>query len=153
MNTETVKVEGGSGFWTISSKSGGFTPGHTYQIELISDAVAFDDSAAVFGNLKENNDRYDITEVRFFNLSIAKDGTLNLKLNDNIKYIDVDTLNWGDGASLMEYAGLYLASTNSHGITTYTANNGSGSFTYTGSDIQVGDTVSVYVCRHQAHRA
>ena len=144
VNAETVKVEGSGGVWTISSASGGFTPGHTYQIELINDAVTYDDSADAFGNYKATNDRYDVGEVRFFNFSIAQDGTLNLKLNDDIKYIHVDALNPADGESLMEYAGLYLASTDSQGLTTYTANNGSGSFTYTGNDIQVGDTVCVY---------
>lgn len=128
-NVETVKVESSGGVWTISSKNGGFTPGHTYQIELISDDMTYQDSTA---------------EVRFFNFSIAQDGTLNLKLNDDIKYIDVNQLNAADGANLMEYAGLYLASTDGQGLTTYAANDGSGSFTYTGNDIKLGDTVSVY---------
>ena len=145
VNTETVKVEGGSGgVWTISSASGGFTPGHTYQIELISDAVAYDDSVAAIKDFKAAHGQENIAQVRFFNFSIEKDGTLNLKLNDDIKYIGVDKLNPADGASLMEYAGLYLASTDGEGNTTYTANDGTGSFTYTGSDIKVGDIVSVY---------
>jgi uncharacterized repeat protein (TIGR02543 family) len=144
-NTETVRVEGGNGVWTISSASGGFTPGHTYQIELLHDSVIYDDSATAFGDLKENNERYDITQVRFFNFSIKNTGIMNLRLNSGIKYIPVHELNLADAIGLMEYAGLYLASTNSHGDTTYTKNDGSGSFTYTGSeDIQVGDTVAIY---------
>lgn len=146
LNIETVKVEAsGSGVWTISLASGGFTPGHTYQIELLNDTVTYDDSADVFGSLKENNARYDVADVRFFNFSIEKDGTLNLKLNDGIKYIKVDELNPADGEKLMEYAGLYLATTDSYGVTGYTANNGSGSFTYIGEEeIEVGDTIAVY---------
>lgn len=145
VNTETVKVEGGSGgVWTISSASGGFTPGHTYQIELMSDAVTYDDSVAAIKDFTAAHGQENVAQVRFFNFSIEKDGTLNLKLNDDIKYIGVDKLNPADGASLMEYAGLYLASTDGEGNTTYTANDGTGSFTYTGSDIKVGDIVSVY---------
>lgn len=143
-NIESVKVEGSNGVWTISSANGGFTPGHTYQIELTKDDVIYDDSIDAFKDLKAING-YDIAQVRFFNFSIEKDGTLNLKLNEGIKYIPVNKLNAADGASLMEYAGLYLASTDEEGNTTYTPNNGSGSFTYNGSEkIQVGDTVAVY---------
>jgi len=149
LNIETVEVkEIGNGIWEVSSANGGFTPGHTYQIELINDNLIYDDSADAFGNLKQNNAKYDINEVRFFNFSIIKDkGTLNLKLNNDIKYINVDddNLNPEDRVSLMEYAGLYMASTDNSGITTYTANNGRGSFTYTGEeDIQVGDIVAFY---------
>lgn len=146
LNVETVEVkDSGNGLWTISaSASAGFTPGHTYQIELINDEVIYDDHATAFGSLKENNDRYDIKEVRFFNFSIEKNGTLNLKLDDGIKYIKAEELNFADREGLMEYAGLYLASTDSEGVTTYTANNGSGSFTYTGKGIQVGDIVAIY---------
>ncbi|ODM27059.1 hypothetical protein A7W90_13035 [Clostridium sp. Bc-iso-3] len=143
-NIESVKVEGGNGLWIISSANGGFIPGHTYQIELINDDVIYEDSAEAFEDLKAING-YDIAQVRFFNFSIEKDGTLNLKLDGGIKYIPVDKLSKADGMNLMEYAGLYLASTDEQGNTTYTASNGSGSFTYTGTeDIQVGDTVAVY---------
>ena len=121
-----MRVEGGNGVWTISSASGGFTPGHTYQIELLHDSVIYDDSATAFGDLKENNERYDITQVRFFNFSIKNTGIMNLRLNSGIKYIPVHELNLADAIGLMEYAGLYLASTNSHGDTTYTKNDGSG---------------------------
>lgn len=136
--------DSGNGVWTISA-SGGFTPGHTYQVELISDLVTYDDRADVFGDLKANNPLYDIAEVRFFNFSIDKNGTLNLKLNSEIKYIHANELDDEDAMRLMDYAGLYQASTNSEGITTYTANDGSGSFTYDGNQIiEVGDTIAIY---------
>ena len=144
-NIESVKVEGDNGVWVVSAAKGGFTPGHTYQIELLKDDVIYDDSAEVFSDLKEINSKYDISMVRFFNFSIEKDGTMNLKLSGGIKYIPVGELSEADGLGLMEYAGLYLASTDKQGNTTYTESNGSGSFTYNGSeDIQVGDTVAVY---------
>jgi len=141
----TITVQdSGSGVWTLSANSG-FTPGHTYQIELIGDAVNYDDSTAVFEDFKVNNALYDVAEVRFFNFTIVKNGTLNLKLNDEIKYIPSNELTYADTERLMDYAGLYHTSTNSQGITTYTANNGSGSFTYNGSEtIEVGNTVAVY---------
>ncbi len=141
----TISVQAsGSGVWTLSA-SGGFTPGHTYQIELLGDTVTYDDSAAVFGDFKANNARYDVAEVRFFNFTIAKNGTLNLKLNDGIKYIPASELSYADTMRLIDYAGLYQASTNSQGITTYAAKNESGSFTYNGSEtISIGDTVAVY---------
>jgi hypothetical protein len=155
LNLETVRVAGGDGgIWTISSSSsGGFTPGHTYQIELVNDAVIYDDSAAVFGDMKQANARYDIAAVRFYNFSIVQDGTLNLKLDGSIKYLSVASLNEADGTLLMDYAGLYRASTDGEGNTTYTANNGSGSFTYGGTDIQAGDTVAVYSGTNPTERA
>ena len=146
VNVETVKVEGGSGVWTISSNEiGGFTAGHTYQIELITDAVIYDDSAAAFGNFKATNAQYDVAAVRFFNFTIEKDGTLNLKLNEDIEFIAVDKVD--NSEALMQSAGLYRADTDGRGNTTYTQNNGSGSFTYNGSGdlgLQVGDTVCIY---------
>lgn len=145
VNIENIKVVDNNGVWTISAASGAFTPGHTYQIELLNDDVIYDDSADAFNGLKAMGDGYDITKIRFFNFSIEKNGTMNLKLNGGIKYIPVGDLNEADGLSLMDYAGLYLASTDEQGNTTYTASNGSGSFTYGGSEeIQVGDTVAVY---------
>jgi len=145
VNIENIKVVDNNGVWTISAVSGAFTPGHTYQIELLNDDVIYDDSADAFNGLKAMGDGYDITKIRFFNFSIEKNGTMNLKLNGGIKYIPVGDLNESDGLSLMDYAGLYLASTDEQGNTTYTASNGSGSFTYNGSEeIQVGDTVAVY---------
>lgn len=146
VNVETVKVESVGGVWIISSdETGGFTAGHTYQIELITDSVTYDDSADAFGNFKATNAQYDVASVRFFNFSIEKDGTLNLKLNGDVKYIAADKVD--DSAALMEYAGLYQANTDGQGNTTYTQNNGGGSFTYHGSedlDVQVGDTVCIY---------
>jgi len=145
LNIETVRVEGGNGVWIITSASGGFTPGHTYQIELVSDDVTFDDSAAAISDFKEIYGSDNVDKIRFFNFSIEKGGTLNLTLNDNIKYIPVNELNEADVQNLMEYAGLYLTTTDEQGNTTYTQSNGSGSFTYTGSvNIQAGDTVAVY---------
>ncbi|NLN66509.1 MAG: cell wall-binding protein [Clostridiaceae bacterium] len=143
-NIERVRVEGSNGVWIISSASGGFTPGHTYQIELIDDDMTFDDSTAAIVDFIAAHGQDNVAEVRFFNFSIEKDGTLNLKLNDDIKYIAAGSLNSREAVGLMKYAGLYLASTDNQGLATYTENDGSGSFTYTGSDIQVGDTVSVY---------
>jgi uncharacterized repeat protein (TIGR02543 family) len=144
-NIESSKVEGSNGVWTISSANGGFTPGHTYQIELLNDDIIYDDSIDAFNDLKAMDGGYDIAKIRFFNFSVEKNGTMNLKLNSVIKYIPVGDLSEADGLSLMEYAGLYLASTDEQGSTTYTASNGSGSFTYNGNEnIQVGDTVAVY---------
>lgn len=144
-NIETVKVECGNGVWIISSAGGGFTPGHTYQIELLNDAVTYDDSASAVADFIAAHGQENLAGVRYFNFSIENTGTMNLKLNSEIIYIPVSELTPADGASLMEYAGLYLASIDDQGNTTYTASNGSGSFTYTGSRrVQAGDTVAVY---------
>jgi uncharacterized repeat protein (TIGR02543 family) len=155
VNIEHVKVTNiGNGVWTISAaNSGGFTPGHTYQIELISEDVIFDDSADAFGNMKENNPLYDAAQVRFFNFTIEKNGTLNLKLNGSIKYIKAEEVLPQDKVALMDYSGLYLAATDSQGATTYIQNNASGTFTYLGNEnIAVGDTVAVYEGTHPAER-
>ena len=126
-NIERVRVEGSNGVWIISSASGGFTPGHTYQIELIDDDMTFDDSTAAIVDFIAAHGQDNVAEVRFFNFSIEKDGTLNLKLNDDIKYIAAGSLNSREAVGLMKYAGLYLASTDNQGLATYTENDGSGS--------------------------
>ncbi len=144
---ENVKVaNSGSGVWTISADTGGgFKRGRTYQIELISDNVVFDDSAEAFGNMKENNPKYDVAVVRFFNFSIEQNGILNMKLSDSVKPIRAEDILAADRVSLMGDSGLYLASTDNQGHVAYTQNNSSGTFTYTGNeDIGVGDLVAVY---------
>lgn len=144
-NIETVKVEGSNGVWILSSANGGFIPGHTYQIELLNEAVTYDESTAAVADFNMAHGQKNVSEVRYFNFSIENTGTMNLTLNDGIIYIPASDLSEADSMSLMEYAGLYLASTDEQGNTSYTPNDGSGTFTYTGSEkIQAGDTIAVY---------
>ncbi|EPR10538.1 InlB B-repeat-containing protein [Ruminiclostridium papyrosolvens] len=126
---ENVSVTGSSGSFTVASANGGFTPGHTYQIELINDALSFAGESE---------------EIRYYNFIIQKDEVLNLELKDGIKYIAASALSETDRNNVLEYAGLYQAVTDAQGVTTYTANNGNGSFKYSGGGIMVGDTIAVY---------
>ncbi|ACL76968.1 InlB B-repeat-containing protein [Ruminiclostridium cellulolyticum] len=126
---ETVSVTGSAGSFTVASDIGGFTPGHTYQIELLNDAITF------AGESKE---------IRYYNFIIQKDEVLNLELSDGIKYIAASALTESDRNNVLEYAGLYQTVTDAQGVTTYTANSGIGSFTYSGGGIMVGDTIAVY---------
>ncbi len=126
---ETLTVNGSSGNFTVASANGGFTPGHTYQIQLLSDEVTFD-------GMRE--------EIRYYNFIIQKNEVMKLTLNDEIKYIDAFDLSETDRNNVLQYAGLYQAVTDAQGETTYTSSSGSGSFNYSGSGIVVGDTVAVY---------
>lgn len=94
-----------------------------------------------------NREQMSVFFVRYFEVFGVDYDTEanNLTLNGGIIYIPASELSAADSMSLMDYAGLYLASTDGQGNTTYIPNNGSGSFTYTGSEkIQAGDTVAVY---------
>ncbi len=136
---ETVSVTGSAGSFTVTSASiGGFTPGHTYQIELLNDAVTFAGESG---------------EIRYYNFIIQKDEVLNLTLSEGIKYIAASALSETDRNNVLEYAGLYQAVTDAQGVTTYTANSGAGSFTYSGGGILAGDTIAVYTGKKPDNRA
>ncbi len=126
---ETITITGSAGSFTIASATGNFTPGHTYQIELLNDAITFAGEGE---------------EIRYYNFIIQKDEVLNLELSDDIKFIEASALSETDRNNVLEYAGLYQATTDAQGITTYTANSGTGSFTYSNGGIIVGDTIAVY---------
>lgn len=136
---ETVSVTGSAGSFTVTSASiGGFAPGHTYQIELLNDAVTFAGESG---------------EIRYYNFIIQKDEVLNLTLSEGIKYIAASALSETDRNNVLEYAGLYQAVTDAQGVTTYTANSGAGSFTYSGGGILAGDTIAVYTGKKPDQRA
>jgi len=126
---ERVSVTGSAGSFTVASANGGFTPGHTYQIELLNDEVTFAGEGE---------------EVRYYNFIIKKDEVMKLELSNGIKYIPADALSETDRKNVLEYAGLYKAVTDAKGETSYTTNSGTGSFTYSGDGIMVGDTIAVY---------
>ena len=136
---ETVAVTGSAGSYTVASTTiGGFTPGHTYQIELLHDAITF---------------AGEHEEIRYYNYMIQKDEVLNLTLINGIKYIAASALSETDRQNVLEYAGLYQAVTDAQGVTTYTANSGAGSFTYSGGGILAGDTIAVYTGKKPDQRA
>ena len=152
---ENIKIEetsSGSGVWTISGNEG-FNPGFTYVMDLTKEGLSFSgDSAGAISDFKAAYGDSMVAGVRRFTFSIQKDGTLNTKLQSDIKYIPAGILNKDDRANLMEYSGLFLASTDGEGNTTYTVSDGSGSFSYPGDDIQVGDTVSIFLGDHPEQR-
>ncbi len=126
---EQISVTGSGSSFTIASDTGHFTPGHTYQLQLLNDAITFADEPE---------------EIRYYNFIIQKDEVMNLELSDGIKYIAASALSENDRSNVLEYAGLYQAVTDAKGVTTYNANSGTGSFTYSGGGIMVGDTIAVY---------
>ena len=126
---ENVSVTGSAGGFTVASATGSFTPGHTYQIELLNDAITFTGEPE---------------EIRYYNFIIQKDEVLKLELSDGIKNIVAAALSETDRNNVLEYAGLYQAVTDAKGVTNYTTNSGTGSFTYSGGGIMVGDTIAVY---------
>lgn len=143
LNRESVKVESvGDGEWEISSASlDGFTPGHTYQIELLSDRLVFD-GLAEFADSSNSVDA-----VRVYNFSIQKNATLKARLRSDIKFIESDDENIVDTnvMNIMRRSGLFVASADASGGISYTPNNGSGSFTYIGDmTFELGDVVALY---------
>jgi uncharacterized repeat protein (TIGR02543 family) len=136
---ETIAVTGSAGSYTVTSAAiDGFTPGHTYQIELLHDDITF---------------AGEREEIRYYNFIIQKDEVLNLTLNNGIRYIAASALSETDRQNVLEYAGLYQAATDAQGVTTYTANSGAGSFTYSGGGILAGDTIAVYTGKKPDQRA
>ncbi len=126
---ETVSVTGSAGSFTVASANGGFTPGHTYQIELLNDGMTFAGEGE---------------EVRYFNFIVHKDEVLNLELNNDVNFISASDLSESDRSKVLEYDGLNQAVINSRGVTTFKTNDSTGSFTYSGGGISVGDTVAIY---------
>lgn len=150
-NGETVIVISGAGsdLWTVAA-TGGFVTGHTYQLELLSKEVAFDDTAAAFDALKVSG--YDLSIIRFFNFSIENNGTLNLTLDRDIVFLPASELGDEDRSALFGDTGLVLASVANSDSAVY-ADNRNGQFSYTGeTTIQIGDVVAIYEGTHPLHR-
>ena len=125
--TVTYTLSGGSSPFTISAV---YAEGQTYKAELdeYSDAI-----------LVYNGEQPD--SIRIFNFITKMDDVLNLGLSGSIKYIPKSSVSGMTGTAFDGLFNLSVASgTLSSGETA-----GSGTFTYSGGDIAVGDTVAIYV--------
>lgn len=83
-------------------------------------------------------------KVRYYNFIVHKDEILNLELKDNINFISASDLSEDDRERVLENDGLKQADINARGMATIKANDNTGSFTYSGGSINVGDTVAIY---------
>ena len=102
--------------------------GQTYRVELKADS----DARFVVDGAEQ------APSVRVLNIVTEKDKTDNLKLADGVKLIPASSVRNMTGTAL---DGLFTASTQSGSVE---QNKNIGTFSYTGADITVGDTVAIY---------
>ena len=101
--------------------------GQTYQVELTDDKARF----ALDGYGAEQ-----LAAIRYLNILTAKNEVKNAKLNDSVQQVDVSKT---EGLSDAVFKGLYQV--DNSGIATQNAE--SGTFTYTGGTLQIGDVLAV----------
>lgn len=101
--------------------------GQTYQVELTDDSARF----ALDGYGAEQ-----LAAIRYLNILTAKGEVKNAQLNDSVQQVDVSKT---DGLSDAVFKGLYQV--DNSGIATHNA--ASGTFTYTGGTLQIGDVLAV----------
>ncbi|MDG0810368.1 S-layer homology domain-containing protein [Cohnella rhizosphaerae] len=130
-----IAVTGANGTFTVASaaEDGQFTEGHTYQLTLTDDNLAFQGQDST-------------TSIYVF--SVAKQDAMNIPLNPDMIYLPFAEVSdmMLDGAEAGSPAIPVVTTTVGDGDTGLpAANAGSGTFTYTGSaGIQVGDAVAIY---------
>ena len=123
-----VTITGSGGSYTISGTEG-FIPGHTYKITL-------DDAGLTFNGQDAS--------IREFNFTVANANEgMSLSLVGGIKQVSSSRIGnvTQDGAEVgtMSVSLMTVSDTG-----TKTADMMTGTFTYSGNDIKVGDTVAVY---------
>ncbi|HBL50396.1 MAG TPA: cell wall-binding protein, partial [Firmicutes bacterium] len=119
MNGTTVKVKDG------------YTSGQTYRVELDEDVAA---QFIVNGVTQDKS-------IRVLNIITEKGEVQNLKLDGDMKYIPAAKVSDMIGTAL---DGLFSVSVGTQGTSGVTQNKNVGTFTYTGSDIAIGNTVAIY---------
>lgn len=115
--------------------------GQTYRIELLDDKAQF-----------ELGGEAQAASVRYLNLITAMAPVNNLKLDDGITYIAVndENLTAMTGTALESVksntasAGLYNLSVAANGSSSVEEVSYTGTFTYTGKALKIGDTVAIY---------
>ena len=101
--------------------------GQTYQVELTNDKARF----ALDGYGAEQ-----LAAIRYLNILTAKNEVKNAKLNTSVQQVNVGETG---GLSDTVFKGLYQV--DNSGIATQ--NTASGTFTYTGGTLQIGDVLAV----------
>ena len=99
--------------------------GQTYQVELTNDNARF-----------VLDDAEQLAAIRYLNILTAKNEVKNAKLNTSVQQVNVGET---DGLSDTVFQGLYQV--DNSGIATQNA--ASGTFTYTGGTLQIGDVLAV----------
>lgn len=114
---------------TVNGKSvtADLEAGQTYQVELTDDKARF----ALDGYGAEQ-----LAAIRYLNILTAKNEVKNAQLNDSVQQVDVSKT---EGLSDAVFKGLYQV--DNSGIATQNAE--SGTFTYTGGTLQIGDVLAV----------
>lgn len=131
----TVNADGTVTITGVTSEVGGektltsWEAGHTYQAELAEDSTA----VFVYNGTQD-------ASVRVFNIITVKDEVDNLRVDESIKFIPKDQAKNMTGAM----AGLFTLTLDESGQGQTQQNNSTGSFTYNGDGLNVGDTAAIY---------
>ncbi len=133
----------GDGTFTVKPVNG-MKAGETYQFCAIDrekgitadGRIPFDDEYVLFVYDGEVQHR----EIRFYNIFTTKQEVNNLRIDDEVKFLDFDSVkNFG----MSEAAGLYTARMSRSGEVALTDNTAEGTFTYDGK-LEIGEIVAVY---------
>lgn len=138
----TVK-NNGDGTFTVQPV-GGMKAGKTYQYCAIdrekgieSDGrVPSDDEYVLFVYDGEVQSK----EIRFYNIFTTKEEVNNLRIDDEVKFLDFDNV---ENFGMSEAAGLYTVRMSRSGEVALTDNTADGTFTYDGK-LEIGEIVAVY---------
>ena len=137
-------TDNGDGTYTVLP-SGGLKAGKTYQLSAIDrekgvnadGVVPADDEYVLFIHDGEVQKK----EIRFYNIFTERKEESNLKIDDEVKFVDLDKVS---GFDMEQATGLYTVSLSETGNVAMRNNSASGSFTYAGSDIAVGDVIALH---------
>ena len=119
----------GNGTFTIS-KANGWKEGSSYKLELKNDNLYFTG--------------FDKT-IREYEIAIHKDEVKNVELNHDIKYISIKEIsNLKVNGQSVASASVPTMTIGMDGNVTKTGSSTTGSFTYKGKGLKVGDQIAVY---------
>jgi hypothetical protein len=125
-----IEVTGSEGHFTVSAQGGAFEEGASYKLTLKNQNLSF-----------TGEDK----STTIYTFTIARQTVMNLGLNSGLVYIpasDVsDMTQNGDSVSSLSVP---LASVNNSGTDLSTVDLNSGTFSYSGTGIEVGSTVAIY---------
>lgn len=136
-------ADNGDGTFTINPVNG-IEEGKTYQLYATDrekgieadGRVPSDDEYVLF----IHNGEVQRKEIRYYNIFTSKEEVYNLRIDDQVKFIDFDNVT---DFGMQAAAGLYTASIDESGEISLTDNAASGTFIYEG-DLEIGEIVAIH---------
>lgn len=136
-------ADNGDGTFTVNPVNG-MEEGKTYQLYATDrekgieadGRVPSDDEYVLF----IHNGEVQRKEIRYYNIFTSKEEVYNLRIDDQVKFIDFDNVT---DFGMQAAAGLYTASIDDSGEISLTDNAASGTFIYEG-DLEIGEIVAIH---------